>query len=201
MNANDMEMMIKMMSKFTDLTIYGKNIEPKQKEKKKFELIPVSFDDEYAKKWNIRAEDNYCHLYKDGKKVRNTLYRLGGMDKIRDNDYFILLKYDEAYYSDKITKDLKKKRHLASQFCILDKDGNEKFCSSGGTDYPYLIGGCLYNYKDEIYNIETGYCYGKGRNYIKSENFIFLTSESDWKIHEKIVTKINKHTGEFEEIK
>ena len=50
------------------------------------ELIPIQLNDEYRKKWNVHNSD-FKLLYKDGVKVSDTLYRVGGFGANLNDDY------------------------------------------------------------------------------------------------------------------
>src|SRR5438105_4641252 len=66
------------------------------------QLCPIQVNEEYCQKWNIRARDYYL-LCKNGEAISNSLYRIGGMNTVNlNNDYFMLLKHVEAYYTDEI---------------------------------------------------------------------------------------------------
>ena len=136
------------------------------------ELRPVKIDSKYAEKWNECMTD-FCHLYKNGKKVSNTLYRIGGHGVNLKDSYFLILKHVESHYDDDITTDKKLKRHLAAHWCIIDNNGDEKVVFEKFAS-PYLCGGQIYTLKNKYYNIETGYLYCSSYTFIKSEKFLFL---------------------------
>lgn len=161
--------------------------------KNTIELYPVKIDNDYRKKFNI-IEDDYCHLFKNGTRVSNVLYRKGGMSTVQDlqNDYFMILKHVEAKYPDEITKDKKRKLHLASHWVILDNNCNEKVVFEHYVS-PYLTGGIIYSSENKYYNIETGECYGYGYKSLTSKNFIFIDN-----IVNKTVKKININDGSVE---
>lgn len=82
-----------------------KNILVNQVETNELQLALIKPNEEYHKKWNIHLDDFVC-LSKNGELLRNTLYRVGGLnnpDLAKDN-YFMLLKYSEAYFSKEILK-------------------------------------------------------------------------------------------------
>ena len=88
------------------------------------ELNQIFLQEDYRKKWNISLNDFMC-LTKNGELISNSLYRIGGLNdpKLEKDDYFMLIKYVEAHYSDNITKIEKDKRHLEGRICIIDKNG------------------------------------------------------------------------------
>jgi hypothetical protein len=160
------------------------------------ELKPVELSDKYCKKWNEYSND-FQHLYKDGVKLRDRLYRVGGFGaKIKDN-YFLLLGYYEAHYGDNITKVKKRKPHLEGRWTIINKNGDELVIFNH-FDSPYLIGGVLYTLDNKYYNIETSECYGSSYTSIKSPNYVFLNTEHHDDISKRGVMKINKNDGTWE---
>jgi len=176
------------------------NLKPTEKKPQRLELRPAELTENYIKKWNVNVRDNYCHLFVDGVKKSNTLYRLGGMSDLTDGkDYYMILKYLEESYDNNITTDLKKKLHLASHSTIIDKDGNEKVVFDR-FKHPYLQGGIIYSIDGGYYNIETGEEYCKSSsNSFDSENYIFVDNSYDLKDKNKRgVMKIDKRTGEVE---
>ncbi len=164
------------------------------------QLSPIQVNEDYANKWNENSTDFVC-LSRNGEPIRETLYRIGGIESIRPNqpitkDYILILKYVEAFYEDFISKDIKGKRHLDGLWCIIDKNGVEKKVFDK-YKHPYLCGGIIYTYDNHYYNIETGQCYGKAYSSIKSENYIFL--ENAYVDESKQgVLKINKKDGTTE---
>lgn len=159
-------------------------------------LKPVKLDSDYSEKWNNNQHD-FVHLYKDGIKVSDTLYRVGGFGAKLEDDYFMLLKHVEAFYEDNITKIKKDKPHLESQWCIIDKNGIEKV-NFKSFKTPYLPGGVVYSLESNYYNIETGefYCYSSTS--MESQDFVFLHNRYDKDEARRGVMKINKHDGSFE---
>jgi hypothetical protein len=164
------------------------------------ELKHVQLDNEYCKKWNITLSD-FVNLYKDGIKVNDTLYRVSGIGVDLKDDYFMLLKHEEAFYDDNIITDIKRKRHLESKFVIINKDCIEKVCFKS-FDNPYLCGGLIYTIDHKYYNIETGefYCHTYS-HYFSSNDFIFLDNKFDKNLNLRGIMKINKHDGSYEVFK
>ena len=165
----------------------------------KIELRPVELDEKYAKKWNESSTD-FCNLYKNGKKVSDVLYRVGGLGTSLKKPYFMLLKYVEAYYEDLIARAKKDKRHLESQACIIDNNGIEKV-NFKYLDSPYLTGGLVYSLNSKYYNIETGDLYCTSYNSMKTDMYIFLNNEYDKDETKRGVMQINKHDGSYKLIK
>ncbi len=172
------------------------------------QLNSIEIDPEYAKKWNANMRD-FLLLCQDGKPLRQTLYRLGGLGSVNDlkNDYFLLLKYVEKVYDydfikkcypNKNKKELEILRnHLDGRWCILDKQGNEKIVFDSFKS-PYLSGGVIYSIDNNYYNIETGYYYGKSYSSMSSDEYLFLDNSYDKDKARRGVIKIHKATGNFE---
>lgn len=160
------------------------------------ELKLVQLDSDYSKKWNNNLED-FLHLYKDGVKVCDTLYRKGGIGGDLKDGYILMLKHIEAHYDDSITEDKDRKPHLENQWCIIDKNGVEKV-NFNEFDSPYLTGGIVYSLKNHYYNIETGELYCQSYDTMKSEEFIFLNNAYDDDKSKRGIMKINKIDGTYE---
>ncbi len=163
------------------------------------QLSPISINEDYCKKWNIRQEDYVC-LTKDGKLLRPTLYRIGGVNapNLGKDNYFTLIKHVEAYYADDITKIDKEKPHLESRWCIIDKNGDEKV-DVGPFKYIYIVNGsCIYSVDKDYFNIETGEHYCRAYSSMKSNEFLFLDNEYDDDKSKRGVMKINKKDGTWE---
>lgn len=162
------------------------------------ELRHVDISDEYKEKWDIYLKD-FLHLYKDGKLLRNTLYRLGGLNNpnLEKDRFFKLLKHTEDYYEDSITTDPKEKPHLNSTWCILDSDGVEKIVA-GEYESIYIIeDSIVYNTKDKYYNIETGELYCNSYKIMTSSEFLFLDNKYDDDKTKRGIWQINKKDGSY----
>jgi len=179
---------------------------------------PTKIDPEYAKKWHESSTD-FVHLYKDGKLLNDNLYRKGGMFNEKDikKDYFMVLKYKEAFYGKSImdmvnkgkkNKDKESSTHLEGNWVIIDKNGVKKKEFENSIHSPYLQGGQIYCINSDYYNIETGFYYGNGSDSsLKSTNFLFIdnkfTSIFDKNFNKENIgiLKINIHDGTFEVFK
>lgn len=162
-------------------------------------LSKITINPEYCKAWNIRLND-FLLLTRNGEVVRDTLYRIGGLNNpvLNKDKYFMLIKHEEAFYPNNITKVVKDKPHLASMWCILDIYGNEKIVFKP-FEHPYLIkNSCLYTVDGKYYNIETGEFYGSSNHSIKSKEFVFLDNIFEKDISKRGVLKINLNDGSKE---
>jgi hypothetical protein len=164
--------------------------------KTKLELRPATLDDEYRKKWNERKYD-FVNLYKNGKKISDTLYRVGGFGVKLEDDYFMLLRHVEVKYDDSITKDEDKKNHLESQWCILDKNGLEKVNFKQFAS-PYIHGGQIYSLDSKYYNIESGELYCNSYSSMGTDKYLFLDNKYDDDKSKRGVMKIDKVSGNYE---
>jgi len=160
------------------------------------QLRPIEMTESYRKKWNIYGEDYVC-LFKNGKSINNSVYRVGGFGGDIEKDYFLLLKYVEAYYSDTITKKKSEKRHLEGRWCIIDKNGIEKVVFESFKT-PYLEGGVIYSVDQKYYNIETGEFYCTSYSSMKSKQYLFLNNQFDDDEAKRGVMKINMEDGTYE---
>lgn len=165
------------------------------------QLSPIKLNEEYSKEWNVNNSDYYC-LSKNGELLRPTLYRVGGLNNpnLEKNNYFMLLKYVESYYSDEIMRMSggKNPKYLSGRWVILDSYGNEKI-EFNEFETPYLIeGSCLYSLNSTYYNIESGECYGYSKDLFKSTDFIFINNSYSRDPSKQGIMKINKKDGSYE---
>lgn len=165
------------------------------------QLSHIDINEDYCKKWNIHQND-FVFLTKNGEILNNNaLYRKGGFGANLKNDYFMLLKYNEAFYSKEIMKYSKNKdnKHLLGLWCILDKYGNEKKVFDDTLNSPYIIKNSqIYSQNNNYYNIETGEFYCNCYSSMDSSEFLFLNNEFDNNISKRGVMKINKKDGSWE---
>ena len=167
----------------------------------KLQLSPIILDPEYMKKWNVRMSD-FVVLTINGVRINYNIYRVGGIktpNLVKDN-YIMLLKYVEAYYSDEILKmsHSKDSKHLDGRWCIIDKNGIEKVEFESFKN-PYLVeDSCIYSIGSDYYNIETGEHYAYSSKSMVSTDFLFLNRNLDSDKSKRGVLKICKKTGQFE---
>ena len=162
----------------------------------------VTLDEAYCKKWNINSQDFVC-LVKNGELLRNTLYRIGGLNnpKLNKDKYFMLLKQVESFYDKEILKlsGSKDPKHLEGKWCILDKEGNEKIVFENKLNYPRLVeNSCIYSIGGNYYNIETGEFYCNASEVIESTDYLFLENRYDKDKTKRGIMKINKKDGSWE---
>lgn len=163
------------------------------------QLSPIEVDKDYCKKWNETMRD-FVVLTRNGERVNNSLYRIGGIgSRPIGNNYFMLLKYVEDFYPKNIIKHTKSDpKHLSGRWCIIDKDGNEKVVFDSFKS-PYLVkNSCIYTLEQRYYNIETGELYCQSFTSMESKEFLFLHNAYDANTSRRGVMKINKADGTFE---
>lgn len=121
------------------------------------QFSPIELDEDFREKYNVSSSDFFC-LTKDYEAIRNTLYRKGGMFSGTKNDnYFFILKYTIAKYTDEEIKEYKIKDrvdYLKSTWIIIDSFGNELVEFENKINYPNLIkDSVLYKYDNKIFSL------------------------------------------------
>lgn len=142
-------------------------------------------------------QNDFVKICKNGEPLNDSIYRIGGFGPSNKEDYMLLLKHIESLYDDHITTDPKGKKHLASYWCIVDKNGVEKYVSDKRFDHLTLHG-IVFSKDNKFYNIETGELYCKAYDYIKTDNYIILDNKYDDDESKRGAIKINLKTGEKE---
>jgi len=170
------------------------------------QLCPISINTSYANKWNVTMND-FVKIVKDGRILRDTLYRVGGMNKpkVGIDNYFMLLKYTEAFYPKSITDitRIKDNKYLQGNWCILDKFGNEKIVIDHSlSKFPSIIkNSCIYSIGNDYRNIETNEIYCSSYDMMESTDYLFLDNKYDSDEERCGIFKISKSDGRFEIIK
>lgn len=148
-------------------------------------LKPVELTAGYCKVWNVLSNTEFYHLYNDGLKISDTLYRVGGLGRTIKDGYFMLLKQVESRYKNNVTPVKADKLHLADTWCILNEEGEEKVIFEK-FDSPYLMGGQVYKLNNRFFNIETKELYCETYQSISSESHIFLEQGNKVRMVHKI---------------
>ena len=173
-------------------------------------LNKIDVNSDYLKEWNNNSND-FVVLTKNGEILRNTLYRIGGINnpKVGVDKYFMLIKHTEEFYTwdfikqcyPKMSKKEQEKhlKHLKSEWVIIDYKGDEKVVQRNSLDYMYLVSpnSCIYSVKNNYYNIETGFHYGYSSSSMKSSEFLFLDNRFEKDETKKGVMKINLQDGSW----
>lgn len=165
------------------------------------QLSPIKVDSEYCKKWNVHMED-FVVLTRNGERINNNLYRVGGLNNPnpeKDN-YFMLIKYVEAFYSKEILRMSKTidPKHLEGRWCIIDKNGVEKVECKQFQSLYLVKNSCIYSIDSNYYNIETGEHYCHANTTMQSTDYLFLDKSFDSDKSKRGVLKICKKSGTYE---
>jgi hypothetical protein len=163
-----------------------------------FELRPIELTEEESKNKRI-VESKYSHLYKDGVKVSDDIFRKGGLCHGFKEGYCGLIHY--------IRTKQPKKNDSGFSFgdsVIINTEG--KIClSRAGLDYPYHSGGNVGSVGNYYYNLLTGekICY-RPSSVITGVECLYLEHRYNFDYYEvKIpvgVYKLNKITLELTKI-
>lgn len=163
-----------------------------------FELRPIELSEKESENSKI-VNMKYSHLYKDGVKVSDDIFREGGLCHGFKDGYCVLIHY-------KRTNEPKKNDNGFSfgSSVIINTEG--KICLSGtGLDCPYHTGGNVGSVGNYYYNLLTGekICY-KPSSVITGKEFIYLEHRYNFDYYEvKVpvgVYKLNKITLELTKI-
>jgi hypothetical protein len=163
-----------------------------------YELRPIEILAEGGQ-FVVENRDKYSHLYHNGLKVSDTVFRKGGMGGKFKDGYCSLIVYTQK-------KEHTKKDHGFDfgTHVIINHLGN--ICLSGTdiSSYPSHCGGNLGKLKDTYYDLRSGdeviTCSSSGA--ISGQNYIFVNHCYDWynKSWPIGVYKINKNTCECTKI-
>jgi hypothetical protein len=130
---------------------------------------------------NDKNVNKYGHLYKNGIKLNNKIFRVGGMSsgfKEKEN-------YCNLIYYDKIKS--------FGNHCIINTDGEIVLMAANTLRDPYFLKGCIATMDKIYYNLITRKPIVKGYNSINSEKYLFVENQ-----YEIGVYKIEYETGEYE---
>ena len=163
-----------------------------------FELRPIELSKKESENSRI-VNMKYSHLYKDGVKVSDDIFREGGLCHGFKDGYCVLIHYTR-------TKNPKKNDNGFSfgDSVIINTEG--KIClSRTGLDYPYHTGGNVGSAGNYYYNLLTGekICY-RPSSVIVGEECLYLDNRYNFDYYEvKLpvgVYKLNKITLELTKI-
>jgi hypothetical protein len=183
---------------FGGLTKEPKPVNPYEDLNDGFELRPIKLSKKESENSRI-VELKYSHLYKDGIKVSDEIFRKGGLCSGFKEGYCGLIHYTR-------TKELKKNDNGFSfgDSVIINTEG--KIClSRAGLDYPYHVGGNVGSVGNYYYNLLTGekICY-RPSSVIVGKECLYLDNKYTFDYYEvKIpvgVYKLNKITLELTKI-
>lgn len=163
-----------------------------------FELRPIEILAEGGQ-FVLDNKNKYSHLYKDGVKVSDEIFRKGGLCHGFRDGYCTLIHYV-------LEKEHEEKRlgFSSGDSVIINTEG--KIClSRGGLDYPYHVGGNVGSVGNYYYNLLTGekICY-RPSSVIVGEECLYLDNRYNFDYYEvKLpvgVYKLNKITLELTKI-
>lgn len=183
---------------FGGLTNEPKPVNPYESLNDGFELRPIELLKKESENPRI-VNSKYSHLFKDGVKVSNEIFRKGGLCHGFKEGYCGLLHYTR-------TKEPKKNDNGFSfgDSVIINTEG--KIClSRGGLDYPYHVGGNVGSVGNYYYNLLTGekICY-RPSSVINGVEYLYLDNRYNFDYYEvKLpvgVYKLNKITLELTKI-
>jgi hypothetical protein len=183
---------------FGGLTTEPKPVNPYESLNDGFELRPIELSKKESENPRI-VNSKYSHLFKDGVKVSNEIFRKGGLCHGFKEGYCGLLHYTR-------TKEPKKNDNGFSfgDSVIINTEG--KIClSRGGLDYPYHVGGNVGSVGNYYYNLLTGekICY-RPSSVITGVECLYLEHRYNFDYYEvKIpvgIYKLNKITLELTKI-
>jgi len=131
--------------------------------------------------------DDYCYLYKDGTKVSDTIFRLGGLSSgFNKKEYCMLIKYE-----------LVNGKMNYGNHCIVDLDGKIVMEAEPFESSFYYLKGVICVKKETYYNLLTGKPIANGHQSVNSDNYLFV--KNGYKTgFEEGVYKIEYATGNFE---
>jgi hypothetical protein len=163
-----------------------------------FELRPIELSEKESENSRI-VNMKYSHLYKDGVKVSDDIFREGGLCHGFKEGYCVLIHYTR-------TKKPKKNDNGFSFGAHVIVNGDGKICLEGKSlDYPYHTGGNVGSVGDYYYNLLTGekICH-RPRTIIVGGEYLYLEHRYNFDYYEvKIpvgVYKLNKITLELTKI-
>lgn len=128
----------------------------------------------------------FSHLYKDGKRISNTIFRLGGMSYGFKGKPFTQLIVCPNYPKD-----------TWGDHCIINKNGEITLIQKKSMDSLYYWKGVIGSMGGTYYNVETGVPIVKGSAKVTSENYLFVENSYNNE-YAKGVWKIEYETGKYE---
>ena len=163
-----------------------------------FELRPIEMLAEGGQ-FVLENRENYSHLYHNGLKVSDLVFRKGGLNNGFKDGYCSLIHYTQ--------KESHTEKHHVFDFgirVIINRLGEICLSAKGISAYPSHLGGNIGKLKDTYYNLITKEpiltC--SSSDSINSKNYVFVQHRYDW--YDKNlplgVYRIDKQTCEFEKI-
>lgn len=166
-------------------------------------LVKIRLPESYYKKWNEFSRDFYTFIDAhsdvneiiviDEEDVKNyTLFRIGGLYSYNPNaNYNMLIRYEEDFYPDSITKDPVRKLHLQGTHVVVDKNGETVYKQKRPFNFLYFIGNVLIKENNVgFYNLITKTQYDESYTdaFVTKKNIIIHS-------YKKSAIIINNETG------
>jgi hypothetical protein len=124
----------------------------------------------------VENRDKYSHLYHNGLKVSDKIFRKGGTGGRFKDGYISLI-----YYTQKAHHTKEKHGSDFGTHVIIDGLGDIKLKPTSSFSYPNHIGGHLGSVNDYIYDLRTGVAITpKPSNTIVGENCIIIEHRYSW---------------------
>jgi hypothetical protein len=162
----------------------------------------VTLDKSYRKKWNVSNNSNdFGIIMRNGEIVNDKIFRIGGLSTFNQEDEYMSLLYQkESFYSKEIM-DMSKSggtpNHLANLTSFLNKNGETAIIFEDKFNYPRIVGGCIYAFDNNYYNIKTNEFICSGYDAMKSKDFLFVNSRYNKDKNKRGVFQINIHNGTY----
>jgi len=131
---------------------------------------------------NIKNNENkYGNLYKNGKKISNKIFRIGGLSSGFNGKPYCMLIYYKTIKS-------------SGQHCVIDSNGKIVFISESFRS-PYYLNGHIVVEDNKYYSLLDGKMICGGYSSVSSDSYLFVEV---YKEHKKVIYKIEYKTGTFE---
>jgi hypothetical protein len=183
---------------FGGLTKEPKPVNPYEDLNDGFELRPIEILAEGGQ-FVLDNKNKFSHLYKDGVKVSDEIFRKGGLCHGFRDGYCVLIHYV-------LEREHEEKRlGFSSGYSVIINTEGKICLSRNGLDYPYHTGGNVGSVGDYYYNLLTGekICH-RPRTIIVGGEYLYLDNRYNFDYYEvKLpvgVYKLNKITLELTKI-
>lgn len=140
-----------------------------------YELRPIELTEAETKD-RYTVDSNYCHLYHNGLKVSDLIFRKGGMSNGFKDGYCALIHYTRTSEPKKNNSGFSFGTHV-----IINELGDIVLSTPSSLDHPYHIGGHLASIGKYIYDLRTGKAIApKSSTTIRGTKCIIIEHRYDW---------------------